>query len=120
VDIYLGLFSSEERIGVLMTESCSEHDEIFWPVFLQYWSMCDDTWLWRSILLEELKVRTSRAPAILYLDDGDRAFYDSLPDVIRVYRGCSRPRVRGLAWTTNREVAVGFALGHRRLWTPTL
>lgn len=47
-----------------------------------------------------------------------RAFFDGLPDPIRVYRGCSRQHVMGIAWTTDRDVAKGFAQGHRGIPVP--
>jgi hypothetical protein len=33
-------------------------------------------------------------------------FYDGLPNLTSVYRGCARYRIRGLSWTTNRTVAL--------------
>ena len=42
-----------------------------------------------------------------------RAFYDSLPNVVPVWRGCDRRRERGMSWTTDRSVAEGFAMGKR-------
>jgi hypothetical protein len=41
-----------------------------------------------------------------------------LPDKLRVFRGCSRERVLGVAWTTDRQVAEGFARGHRGIPVP--
>ena len=45
-------------------------------------------------------------------------FFDQLPDQVEVFRGCSRPRVRGVSWTTDRDVAAGFAQGHRSILVP--
>jgi hypothetical protein len=110
---YLFLFSSEERIGALYFATAGEPLEIFWPVFLRWWKACDDTWSWRSVILDTLKQRTTQAPASKYYGDEDHALNGQLPDMVRVYRGCSRPRVRGLSWTLDRKIAEGFAYGHR-------
>jgi hypothetical protein len=56
------------------------------------------------------------APA--FDDDEARQMFDALPDTIRVYRGCSRAPLCGLAWSLDRHVAVGFARGHRRIAAP--
>ena len=37
-----------------------------------------------------------------------------LPELLTVYRGGDRSRIDGgISWTTDREVALGFAGGHR-------
>jgi hypothetical protein len=38
---------------------------------------------------------------------------DDWPKLVKVWRGCSRQRVPGVAWTLDRTVAEGFARGHR-------
>lgn len=54
-----------------------------------------------------------RGSAAEYLEGRNKEFYDSLPALVTIYRGCSLPFVRGMAWTTNRSVAEAFASGHR-------
>jgi hypothetical protein len=52
--------------------------------------------------------------ARLILTGEDRAFFDSLPDRLTVYRGCAGISIdhaaAGVCWTTKREVAEWFAL----------
>ena len=48
-----------------------------------------------------------------YFDDPAGKFFRSLHEKIEVHRGCSATRVMGLAWTTDEDVAMGFAYGHR-------
>ena len=36
-----------------------------------------------------------------------------LPAQVRVFRGCDKSRIRGVAWTTRADVAEAFAHGHR-------
>jgi hypothetical protein len=42
-----------------------------------------------------------------------KARFDSLPDVVTVYRGCDEAFRDGVSWTTDREVAERFAAGGR-------
>jgi hypothetical protein len=37
---------------------------------------------------------------------------------LQVFRGCSRARVCGIAWTMERTIAEGFARGHRGIRVP--
>lgn len=43
--------------------------------------------------------------------------FDTLPDEVQVFRGCSRERVAGL-WSLSRDVATQFAHGHRGIIVP--
>lgn len=43
----------------------------------------------------------------------EASFWEDLPAIITVYRGCARTHVAGLSWTISREVAEKFATGHR-------
>jgi hypothetical protein len=49
-------------------------------------------------------------------------FYHGLPEMAEIFRGCSADRVRAISWTTDREVALDFAGGHRgiRVKNPVL
>jgi len=103
--------SSHIRTDKLIEAAWYEPPEIWWPEFFDAWSMCDaGAWTWRSWLL--FKFRTSQ-PAIPYLDDEDREFYDSLPELIEVWRGADRRTVRNFSWTTDKTTAEFFAV-HRR------
>jgi hypothetical protein len=53
-----------------------------------------------------------------FLSPKDKAAFESLPKHIRIYRGCSLPRVYGFAWTTDLLVAERFAKGHRGVGVP--
>jgi hypothetical protein len=54
-------------------------------------------------------------PVVPFFSPEQREFFDALPAQVKVFRGCSRLRVRGVAWTTDRTVAEGYARGHRTL-----
>jgi hypothetical protein len=75
----------------------------FWWAIKTWWSGCDDTWGYRTRLLELLRQHHQPPPHSRHT---------------KVYRGCSRRRVRGLSWTLEREVAEGFARGHRHIRVP--
>jgi hypothetical protein len=50
-----------------------------------------------------------------------RSFFEGLPALIPVWRGCEAGRERGISWTTDRKVARRFAIGQRCVnKTPTL
>jgi hypothetical protein len=50
-----------------------------------------------------------------FLSPADRIFYDALPSRIAAYRGQDKRQAVGLSWTLDRQVAFGFAHGHRGL-----
>ena len=56
--------------------------------------------------------------SLAFLQSAQRQFFDTLPPLVQVFRGCSAPRVRGIAWSTERSVAEGFARGHRFIRVP--
>ena len=53
------------------------------------------------------------SPALEYMPPEIRTAYDALPDLIEVWRGTDRKRVRNFSWTTKPEKAEFFAV-HRR------
>ena len=105
--------SSAERAEVMLALTRRKRAEVFWPVFFENWSQCDDTWYLRDDLLGQLQRFEDEAPGVQFLCAEARAAYDVLTDPVRVFRGCSRERVMAVTWTTDREVAAGFAHGHR-------
>lgn len=108
--------NSHERLEVMLTvpgRTGPVPREIFWPVFCDLWSLCDDTWYLQPYLIRALRYL---APAILSEDE--QKIFDALPERVRVYRGCSRERVKGVSWTSDRHCAVNFARGHRRIPVP--
>ncbi|MBR0652743.1 hypothetical protein GXW78_24010 [Roseomonas terrae] len=91
-------------------------DALFWRLIADEWSgfdriPLDDYIIW----FEEL--RAAWSPGCM--EPTDRAAYDALPDEVTVYRGQSATVPLGLAWTLRRDVAVGFAAGHRGISVPS-
>jgi hypothetical protein len=110
---YLGLFGSHERSVPLLEATYLEPPHVFWPVFLDNWCGCDGLWAQRKHMLPILRRRTAELSPIGLMNPLDRAFYEGLPDRVTVFRGCGRRRVRGLPWTTDRQIAERFARGGR-------
>jgi hypothetical protein len=107
--------SSCNRLELMLEEVDALPSELFWRVFREVWPTCDNTWEHRDALLDLLRFHQ---PNEFQIDAGSRAFYEGLPDVIDAYRGCSRSRLYGLSWSTDRAVAASFANGHRAIPVP--
>jgi hypothetical protein len=110
--------NSEDRAYEMLRLTQIVDTEVFWKVFHHCWSSCDDTWALNRALLQSLSFHNQEHPARYYMDRKQRKFYNSLPDVVTVFRGCSKERIRGVSWTTDVAVARGFARGHRGMSPP--
>lgn len=106
---------SHERLGELLHLLRRAGARTFWNALAEWWTLCDDTWPHRPELLRQLR---RHGPGRNYLPARDRSFLDALPERVTIYRGCSRSRVRGVSWTTDPEIAAGFARGHRAIPVP--
>jgi hypothetical protein len=107
---------SHDRIDTLIRCIGRANEGTFWTVFNDWFCGCDNTWSAQGRLLSMLR---RRHPAgCNYLSPEARAFHDTFPERVQVYRGCHVSRVRGLSWTTNQAVAKGFAHGHRGMRVP--
>lgn len=107
--------SSETRLPAMLDALEGVDAATFWTVFQADWPVCDDTWQHRRRLLRVLKQRQPFAPHMI---DANRELYERLPDEILLHRGCDMSRVKGISWTVDRQVAEGFARGHRMIYNP--
>jgi hypothetical protein len=82
-------------------------------LFLYHWTRCDAPWCWRTYLAEELRSTLQHVALTDVLGADEREWFTALPDDITIYRGCERGRERGLSWTTDINIASGFAKGKR-------
>jgi hypothetical protein len=110
--------NSEDRADEMLNLTMIVESEVFWKVFHRCWSSCDDTWELNDQLVELLSFHHAHDHAWLHMEPQQRAFYDALPKVVTVFRGCSEERIRGGSWTTDVAVARGFARGHRGMSPP--
>jgi hypothetical protein len=97
---------SHTRLLALLRLIWDRPPEVFWPALIDTCDMCDDTWWLRPLLLDLMRSQQ----ALPYVQP--------LQWPVQIYRGCSRPRVRGVSWTMDRKVAEGFARGHRGISVP--
>jgi hypothetical protein len=78
---------------------------LFWPVFLNTWPNCRQTWPFQKKLLGMLRHHRDHEPAINYMHPAANEFFSLLPPTVIVFRGCTAGCSRGIAWTTNQNIA---------------
>lgn len=103
--------NSHDRLWRMLNETIGHGWRTFFPIFEETYSSCDATWHDRKQLLDALRCNHDERG---WEPPGIR----KLPEIVTVYRGCSRGRVRGVSWTTGRNVAERFAFGHRGIRVP--
>ncbi|TGQ72968.1 MULTISPECIES: hypothetical protein [unclassified Mesorhizobium] len=112
-------YSSTTRLAGLLDlldgSAYFEEPATFWSIFHQVWSSCDATWEHGRRAIQQLE-RAGHCGEFLGCED--KKFYSALPEQVKVYRGCSRARVKGMSWTTDMAVAEDFAQGHRGIQVP--
>jgi hypothetical protein len=90
-------------------------------LFLTWWPSCDAPWHCRSYLAEMLRRALKQVSLSACLRPDELSWFKSLPAEIEIFRGCEHGRGRGLSWTTDIKVALGFARGKRCInHVPTL
>jgi hypothetical protein len=116
----LGLADSVSRLKVMMVlfEWRENHTDgldpnEFWRVFLDNWFACDGVAEYAYDVERRLLDAKSYVPASTFYNAEALAFFDALPAMVTVYRGCSREHVDGICWTRSRKTAEFFASGHR-------
>lgn len=74
------------------------------------WQDSENIWQAEEAWARQLKWAWDKQLTPLLEDDEDRAFFDALPDKVRVFRGVGRPKpAGGLSWTTDEDKARWFA-----------
>jgi hypothetical protein len=109
-------FSSEKRAAEMLRLVSDTAPETSLKIFLAVWPSCDLVSAADNASLHQLLAKaSSQVSTAAYFSDANRAFWETLPSSNTVFRGCSRCRVDGFSWTTDKEVAKGFARGHRAI-----
>ena len=93
-------YSRTEAMVKVMLSTREAADRI--RVFQEWGNMCDAPWPFRSILADILRRACSKIDLAEVLSPEARSFFDALPDLASVLRGCEQGRERGLHWTTSR------------------
>jgi hypothetical protein len=110
----LGMFDSYSRTEAMVHVMLSARDAAHQlGIFLEWGHRCDAPWPWRSIIADILRRACSKIRLADVLPPDGRSFYDQLPDLVSVWRGCERGRERGLHWTMDQATAEKFASGRR-------
>lgn len=110
----LDYFDSYERsIALMLTMQRAPTPADIVRVFLKSGNLCDAPWWERSDIAGCMRCALREVALADYLEPPERTFYDALPAVIQVWRGCESGKERGLYWTTDRAVAERFASGQR-------
>jgi hypothetical protein len=102
---------AEDRLEVMLVLTRRKPAAVFWPVFHATWRACDNTYRVRNRLLKVLSSRDVEARSTDYLPIDAKALFERLPNPFIAFRGCSKARVLGVSWTTNKAIAEQFARG---------
>lgn len=105
-------YSRTEKLWLAMVELPDPADRV--RLFLKWWWACDAPWPWQSAMASLMRDAVLQVDLAEHLDDEARKFFDALPPIAVVYRGCDAGRERGLSWTTDFGAAEEFASGRRR------
>ena len=83
-------------------------DEKYWSLLASIWTDTENAW---QNLDEWRKLFNSSRPKRQRLMDRDEVLaYDSLPDTVKIYRGCQKGiNEDGISWTLKRDKAEWFA-----------
>lgn len=106
-------FNSTKRPEIFLEIASYLNDDQFWPCLHSLWTGFDKI---NHTAYSELFIKRKRGWKSSYLSKEDQKLYNSLDDMITVYRGQNDGLFTGLSWTTDRNVAVEFARGHRNIY----
>src|SRR5690606_1564691 len=85
--------NSNNRLERMLNLLADEPDDVFWSVFGESWSACDNTWDLKGRVLGELRRRNKNGSP--WRDN----WFASLPEQMTAYRGGTLWRASGLSWT---------------------
>lgn len=91
-------------------------DKSYWlKLFNDFWTMCDSCSIYHEEFKEAFSKYTIEELRNEIHSDEDKEFYDSLPDVIEIYRGTFNDIrfSQGISWTLDKDVANRFMMGYK-------
>jgi len=103
-------FQATERSDAFLRLAAELNDQQFWMLFHACWTTFEKI---DELRFEDELNKRRDSWEKSYLRADDQKFYDSLPREVKIYRGQDADDLVGLSWTTSRDVAVSFAVGHR-------
>ena len=110
VQEYLSWADSLTRLDVLLEQRRRLPRAVWLKLLGELWDVCDNVGKRRLILRKVLGVK---GPLLPLMDEGERAAYRRLPDVVTIYRGCSTRNMLGASWSLDRDVAARFPFQNR-------
>lgn len=114
-DAYLARWGSVQRTAALafaMHKDSNPKRRL--RLFLEWGSTIDGPWQWRGWFTSMLQQARAKVDLLPLLEEAeDRAFFEALPQLVPIWRGCEGGRERGMSWTANRSDALKFARGMR-------
>ena len=85
-----------------------------WLIVLgEEWSGCDNIFEFLPEL--EAIFTCDIGPFQQMMNEEENKYYQELPDLVRIYRGCGEHNIRGACWTLDPEVAKQFPFQNRYL-----
>jgi hypothetical protein len=89
------------------TEMYEADDKAYWGTLGWMWTSVESPWEERKTFLRLFKSKRPHRDHLM--DVVDRKALKKLPDSFPIYRGFSGNRGKGLSWTLDKKIAIGFA-----------
>lgn len=89
--------------GEYYNKNISEHE--FFLGLRDNWSTCDNISAYRI----ELEGILNPSGAIYFMmNNEEQKFYEGLPEIVTIYRGCDEQNTDGICWSLDRDIAIEF------------
>ena len=96
-------------------------------VLTEFWQFIEQISLDKSVSGRKIVSWFSRIDKNAFMNEEEKAFFDTIPDMVTVYRGVTsynKRKKKALSWSTKRSVAEWFAnrfsTGTGEVWTITV
>ena len=102
---------SEDVAKVIIKLAKADAGYDFVKLVHQNWTGCDNFSDLTNDFKKLFNAHFKNADSVV--KSSEAKWFNSLPRAFKVYRGCEIFGWHGLSWTLDKQVAVGFAKGHR-------
>ncbi len=110
-DQYFLLVNRPYRMDALLAILDLLDDAEYWRLLRRVWDDAEHLFIWRRVIPALLE--SDRSSRELLMNEQERAYLATLPEIVTVYRGYNRGHRSGWSWTLSEERAGWFA---RRFW----
>lgn len=101
--------NSYDRLPTLLDLSVMMDDSEWLFLLGREWSGCDNISEHSADLFDAIfNCGVSVCPSKEMMTNEEQDFYDALPDLVTVYRGCYTPNKWGFCWTLDINIAMKF------------